>query len=360
MDLNRYFADLEERIDADEEESLIKGWLDFADLKLKEGFFAARRRSRAPGIEWTHMPVNIALESDEGMVYQQLYGISETLRTGGGEVLCLRSNFGTGIIPSMFGAEIFMMPIKTDTLPGSRPLAGGKEAVAEIVASGRMDFSSNLAGRVFSVAEKYLEYAEKYPKVKKYIRYYNPDLQGPLSLCEAIWGSDFYLDFYMDPDSVERALDFFADVYITFTERWHTLCPAFDEAHSVEWGCLHRGGTIIRNDAAMNISGELYDEYVRPRDQRIITRFGGGVHFCGRGHHYVAHLAEIQGLSCINMSQPDWNDMEIIYKNTVDKDIIIFGMPVYEVKRATRKGRPLRGRVHSGASLAAWDIDKRK
>ena len=358
MDLNIFFSDLEERIDAAEEDALLKGWLDFADLKINEGFFAASRTPKAPKIDWNHLPINDAMKSDEGMVYQQLFGISETLRRGGGEVLCLRSNFGTGIIPSMFGARIFEMPIETDTLPGSRPLQGGKEAVAAIVDAGKISFDSEFARRVFTVAETYLEYAEKYPKVKRFISYYNPDLQGPLSLCEAIWGSEFYLDFYIDPESIERALDFFTDVYIEFTRKWHKLCPTFDAEHSVEWGCMHRGGTIIRNDAAMNVSGDIYDEYAKPRDQRIISEFGGGVHFCGRGHHYVKHLSEIEGLTCINMSQPDWNDMDIIYKHTVDKGLIIFGMPTEEVDRATGAGRLLRGRVHSGASLAAWVGDE--
>ncbi len=358
MDLNNYFADLEARIDERDEDRLLGDWLDFADLKLNEGYFAASRTPRAPKIDWAPMLINDALDSDEKMVYQQLQGISDILASGGGEVLCLRSNFGTGIIPSMFGAEIFMMPRDTNTLPGSRPLPGGGDAVAAMIDSGKMDFSTGFASRVFSVAETYLKYAEKYPKVAKYVSYYNPDLQGPLSLCEAIWGSEFYVDFYMDPEAVERALDFFTEVYIEFTKRWHALCPMFDAVHHVEWGCMHRGGTIIRNDAAMNVSGELYDEYVRPRDQRIISQFGGGVHFCGRGQHYVQHLAKIDGLSCINMSQPDWNDMETIYQNTVDKDIIIFGMPAFEVERAQAAGRPLRGRVHCGASLAAWGADK--
>jgi hypothetical protein len=104
----------------------------------------------------------------------------------------------------------------------------------------------------------------------------------------------------------------------------------------------------------MNISGELYQEFVQPRDEKIIKHFGGGIHFCGRGDHYVEHLAAIEGLSSINISQPDWNDMEKIYKATIDQDILIFGLPKEEVDRAVKLNRPLRGRVHAGASLAAW------
>jgi hypothetical protein len=44
------------------------------------------------------------------MIYQQLRGVSDILADGGGELLSVRPNYGTGIIPSMYGAEIFIMP----------------------------------------------------------------------------------------------------------------------------------------------------------------------------------------------------------------------------------------------------------
>jgi hypothetical protein len=50
--------------------------------------------------------------------------------------------------------------------------------------------------------------------------------------------------------------------------------------------------------------------------------------------------------------------MEIIYQNTIDKGIVIIGMPDFEVKRAAIAKRNLRGCVHCGASLAAW-LDKK-
>ena len=104
----------------------------------------------------------------------------------------------------------------------------------------------------------------------------------------------------------------------------------------------------------MNISGDMYEEYVMPRDERILSRLGGGVHFCGKGDHYVGHLADIRGLSCINLSEPARNDMETVYRHTVDRDILIFGLLRSEVERALAAGRDLRGRVSSGASAAAW------
>ena len=224
----------------------------------------------------------------------------------------------------------------------------------QIIDEGKVDYSKGLARDVFNMAERYLELITPFPKLQRFLHYYNPDLQGPLSLVEATWGSDVYADIFDEEDDVCKALDFYTDLYISFTRRWKELCPDFDDEHAMEWGLLHRGGTIIRNDAAMNISGTLYKELVRPRDQRIIDEFGGCIHFCGKGHHYIKEVSDIRGLSGINMSQPDWNDMEVIYQNTIDKGLTIIGMPAEEVERASKEGRPLRGLVHCGASVAAW------
>ncbi len=47
--------------------------------------------------------------------------------------------------------------------------------------------------------------------------------------------------------------------------------------------------------------------------------------------------------------------MEKIYASTIDRGIPIIGMPEDEILRAQAAGRDLKGLVHSGASLAAWD-----
>lgn len=359
MEIKKYLNDLESRIDAEQEEQLLAKWMDFADLKCRENYFLPSRKKRPPLIEWEPVFINDALKDEELMIYQQLRLCSEMLENGTGELLCIRSNYGTPIIPTMFGAELFIMPYDLNCLPGSKSLPDGKEGVLRILDNPVIDFDRGIAKKVFSMAEKYKELVRDYPKIQKYVYYYNPDLQGPLPLCESLWGSDIYIDFYDDVETVERALDFFTDVYIRFTKKWHALCPPLDAEHSVEWGCLHRGGTVIRNDAAMNISGELYEQFVKPRDQRIIDEFGGAVHFCGKGDHYVEKLSQIRGLSSINMSQPDYNDMEVIYRNTIDKGLTIFGMISSEVERAVKAGRDLKGRVHCGASMAAW-VEKDK
>lgn len=357
--LHHYLSDLESRLDDTEEIRVEKEWLDFADLKISSGAFRTCRVPKPSPIEWPKMLINDALDDVSDMIYQQLWSINQTLEAGGGEMHCIRSNYGTGIIPSMFDVQIHIMPRNTDTLPGSKPFADGSAGIRRMLNAGTSwDYSKGFAAKTFQMAEKFFELTKDYPKICRFVHYYNPDLQGPLALCEVLWGSSFYEDFYdedaMETHLLEDALDFFTEIYLDFTNRFQRLAPTFDSEHSVEWGCLHRGGTIIRNDSAMNISGDLYKEYVMPRDQKIISALGGGIHFCGRGDHYIQHITSIEGLTCVNLSEPKLNNMEKLYSHTVDKDIIIFGLLREEVDRALASGRDLRGRVHSGASAAAW------
>ena len=363
MELSQYLDDLEQRINTDEEDRLAREWLSFADCKLNEGFFAPSRLKSPPLVEWPKININACLNDTDLMIYQQLKAVSDTLAAGSGELLAIRPNYGTGIIQSMYGAEVFIMPDNTNTLPCTRPLPGGMTAIKKILDRQEKDLSSSLisrgmAGQVFSFLERWGEISRAHESVRRYVYVYNPDLQGPFPLADALWGSDIYTDIYDEPETVHCAIRFFADVIIAFLKKYQALCPPFNSDHSVEWGLLHSGGIIIRNDAAMNISGDMYLEFVKPEDQKIIDSFGGGVHFCGKGDHYVAHVSDIRSLSTLNISQPDCNNMETIYQNTIDKGIVIIGMPEAEVKRAVSAGRNLRGRVHCGASLAAW-MDKK-
>jgi len=231
--------------------------------------------------------------------------------------------------------------------------------IRRLVDKGMPDLENGFGARVFACGELYREVMEHYPKIAKYVSVYHPDLQGPLPLLESIWGSDVYYAFYDDPEFIDEALTFFTDIYLAFTKKWQALYPTFDAGHSIEWGLLHKGGTILRNDAAMNLSREMYEECVAKHDARVFAEVGGGVHFCGRGDHYLSVITAMPGVSCVNMSQPEYNDMESIYAATVDKGISIIGMPSDEALRAASV-RPLHGLVHSGVSKAAFEEIKIK
>jgi hypothetical protein len=358
--IEAYLQDLEDRIEPEVEETLLAQWRVFADGECVEEVFSPRRpRPALPAVEWPHVLINDALEDFEAMALQQLELCSQALAEGTGALLAVRCNYGTGILPSLFGGERFLMDRDIDTLPACRPLAGGAEAVKRLVAQGVPDLNAGQGETVFGMGQYLVKLLADYPRLARYVHLYHPDLQGPMNVCEMLWGSSLYLDLYDQPDLVRDFLSLIAETYIRFMRCWdQAVCSgpvrAYEETphgvttnHAVHWSMLHRGRIMVRNDASTNLSPAMYEEIVRPFDQRLLDELGGGaIHFCGRGDHLIAKLSELSGLYALNTTQPDLNDVEKIFAGTVDKEVNLLGFERRIADQATQRGRPLRGRVH--------------
>jgi uroporphyrinogen-III decarboxylase len=104
---------------------------------------------------------------------------------------------------------------------------------------------------------------------------------------------------------------------------------------------------MLRDDSAMNLSPAMFREFIEPYDQRLLDRVGGGaVHFCGRGDHFIERIGQMRGVHAVAMSQPEYNDMEVIFRNTVDKGIRLLSLQRAAAEAALKRGRPLHGLVH--------------
>ena len=102
---------------------------------------------------------------------------------------------------------------------------------------------------------------------------------------------------------------------------------------------------MLRDDSLMNLSPEIYDEFIFARESRCLTELGGGaIHYCGRGSHVIDRFAAMSDLTAVNLSQPHLNEMENVFRSTVDRGIVLLGL---DPAAAASSGRNLHGRVHS-------------
>jgi len=337
VDVEACLEDLENRIDPEVDDRLQSDWLEFTEGRFKGDIFSPKRaRKSAPGLEWPGVTVNRAQVDFDAMVIQQYGACSRQIANGAGGLMTVRTNYGTGIMPSLFGAELFIMDEELGTLQTTRPLGGD----ATVAAAGRgvPDFE---AGRRFA------EIAQTYPKIGKYVHIYHPDMQGPMDICEMLWGSSLFVDLIDRPEEVHRVLGVLTETYLAFMKRWDETVGASDRDWSAHWGMMQPGRIMIRTDSGMNLSPEMYDEFIRPYDQRLFKELGGGaVHFCGRGSHYIESCCGMAGMRAINLSQPHLNDMETIYRHTVDKGIKLLGFSREHADKALAEGRDLNGCVH--------------
>lgn len=339
--------DIENRIDAESEVDYENQWREFLfDRFCGEIFEPVRKKCSESQAQFTAVDnINDAVGDYDLMLRHQMQDVSLSLnkRNRG---LGVRANYGTGILSSIFGAEIFYMPRKTNTLPTTRSVSD-TEWVRDALEKGMPDLTNGFGGKVLEFGQICAEVFEKYPKIKKHVRVYHPDLQGPLDICELLWGGEMFYAMYDEPELVHGMLSLITDTYSVFMDKWHSIFPRNDEMNP-HWSCLyHRGSILLRNDSAMNLSPDLYREFALPYDSRLLERYGGAVHFCGRGDHYIEILSTCPRLNGINMSQPHLNDMEKIYKNTVDKGIKLLGFN----KEVAKEQLCRNGGFHSNLSV---------
>lgn len=339
--------DIEKRIDPDAEEDFKNQWKNFLDGNFEGAIFQPQRKKLSRS-ELDLKPINIndAIVDYDLMLRSQLLGVSSALNSQAAN-LSIRANYGTGIMTSLFGAKIFNMPRSTNTLPTTHSF-DDTEIIRDILSRGMPDTSTGFGKNVFDFAEICKEAFAKYPKISKYLAVYHPDYQGPLDVCELLWGGEMFYAMYDEPELVHDMLSLITETYTVMMNKWFEYFKPSDDIKP-HWGNFwHKGNLVLRGDSAMNLSPEFYDEFSVPYDTILLERFGGGVmHFCGKGDHYIESLAAIPGINAINMSQPHYNDMEKIYQNTVDRGIMILGF----IKDRALKDQNREGGFHHRLSI---------
>jgi len=353
--LRACLEDLEARIDPRVEEQLWRKWDDFFNDRFHDGLFSPRRaRAAPPQVDWPEVSINAGLADMEMMALQQYRACSQQLAEGTGMLMNVRCNYGTSIIPLLFGVELFVMDEDTNTLPTSRPLHD-IEAIQRLVDAGVPDIRRHYMAKVLEMGAYYAEIAAQYPKIGQYVQIYHPDLQGPMDIVEVVWGSSVFYSLYDRPELVKGLLEVVTETYIACMRAWTEVVP-YREGGNAHWGLYHKGNIMLRDDSAMNLSLEMFKEFIRPYDQRLLDVFGGGaIHFCGKGDHYAPALAEMRDLYAIHMSQPEYNDMEAIYTHIIDNGIKIIGLRQDAGEAALARGRDLHGQVHCSLNEVSGD-----
>jgi len=341
-ELRRCLDDLERRIDPVVEEQLLADFRTFLDGNWPEPlFYPTRRAASAPAFEWPTVTVNSAIMDFDRMALQQFAGCSSCLARGAGAPMSIRSNYGVGISSSWFGCDIYLMAEEIETLPTTMPF-NDRDKVVAAIGRGIPDVTGGYSARVYAMGLIFRDILAQYPKIGRYVLPYHPDLQSPIDTGELVWGSDLLLAVYEDPDLVHALLDLLTETYIKAVHLWSAIHP-FRQDINAHWGLMHKGNIMLRTDSGMNLSPAMYDEFVRPYEERCLAALGGGViHFCGRGDHFIDSMTTLPGLTGIQMSQPHLNDMELIYRATVDRGIPLLRLDRKAAEADLAAGRDLR------------------
>ena len=101
---------LENNISPDVETDYENQWREFLEGEFKGDLFTPKRKIvPAPSVDLPFININDAIEDYDLMLCSQLVGATKALCSTSGSP-AIRANYGTGIMSSIMGAELFVMP----------------------------------------------------------------------------------------------------------------------------------------------------------------------------------------------------------------------------------------------------------
>lgn len=243
---------------------------------------------------------------------------------------CLRPNLGIGILASQFGAEIRLVE---NNPPWVMPLG----EIAKLRALADEPLPDVFSGLVPRALEQYAYFAnavKDYPHCRAAFQFTLPDLQGPFSIAELLFGSAIYPLFYDDPGLILRWL---ARITEQITAVYRVLRPHIKndlgDGYCYQHAVAVKGNLLIRNDSMVNLSAKMYRERVLSFDQQLGQTLGSvAVHFCGRGFHQIGNLLRIPNLGSLDLGNPEMNDLDALYAQSQTQHVALARLAVPETE----------------------------
>ena len=291
-----------------------------------------------------------ALADPEQMLFNELvsaWGTSICHREEVGDDLpcTIRANFGCGLIASLFGARIEQVE---DNPPWVRHFETRAE-FATALQRDPLDYTQGWCPRVVERYEFYRAALAPYPELAGLIKLVLPDLQGPLDTVELLRGSELYLDLCQDRGLVAEALAKAAAAQIGFARYLARYVNDGPPGWTHQHGFAVRGPVLLRVDSAIMLSPQMYREQIAPHDERVLRELGGGgLHSCGNVSHIAAEYLGLPSAQCLDLGQPDLNDLDKLYALAQPRRIPLLRVSVNESELTS--GSVLR-RFPTGVSL---------
>jgi hypothetical protein len=259
--------------------------------------------------------------------------------------LTIRANFGTVVVASLFGGRAEQVG---ENPPWVRHFETREEFRAALDRN-PLDFSQGWCPRVIERYQFYRAVLSDYPELARLLHLVLPDLQGPLDTAELLRGSEIYVDLYHEPDLIARALDLIARAQIGLAQHLRSYTSDSTDGFSHQHAALIRGQILIRDDSAIMLSPAMYREHVAPYDEMVLAALGGGgIHSCGKCQHNVDEFFALPSIRCLDMGQPEMNDIDAIYAKARQRKI---GMDRVSVPREELVTGRVMERFPTGVSL---------
>lgn len=297
--------------------------------------------------DWPQYSMDEIQSDMEKMLVSELEHVYVTCLLKDDTLPTIRANYGTGILPSLFGCEI--MSFDHGALPAALPLHD-TDRIRAYVSDGVPELRGGLGGRVLDTVAFYREALQPYPNIREWVNIDLADTQGPMDAAEIIWGSEIFLAMYEEPELVHAFIGLVTDTISAFTRAHQTIdgVPFSPAPNPV-------GRVCVREDASVMLSGRMYDTFCKPYTQRLLDEYSGSIHWCGDGKSWWRSLIQMRNLAAVNPFQGQYYDPVAMHAICREAGVMIW-------QWTTGLTEAQREQIRTGFTLIEWvsDVDAAK
>jgi|GEM_PF-3129810 len=205
----------------------------------------------------------------------------------------VRAEYGPVIVASLFGMDYII-----DKVSAWGVGFNDRSKIKEIIKKGIPDVTKNLAGKALETMKFFVSCLKEF-ELDRYIHVAQCDSQSAIDLTWMIWGDDIYYAMIDAPELVHGMLDIVTETIIAFINAEKKI---IDFRH--QWFYHINPSIRVVDDIAISLSPAMYEEFVRPYNERVFKAVEnkGFVHYCGHLLHNLHSMLHSEGLYGIEIA----------------------------------------------------------
>ena len=152
--------------------------------------------------------------------------------------------------------------------------------------------------------------------------------------------------FYDDPEGMKRDLDIVTDTLVEMHKWFLSVIPAKNYQPICAGGRFQPYGHGQMCGCSTHlISGQLYEEFIRPLDERVASLFPKGVmlHLCGNHVQHIPAWRKMPGICAFQLNDRAIDDLSEFYNRTRPEQLLYLNpsqnMPISKILEITDNGQ---------------------
>ncbi|NOX65705.1 MAG: hypothetical protein GXO85_07875, partial [Chlorobi bacterium] len=186
-----------------------------------------------------------------------------------------------------------------------------------------IDFKNHwIINKYRNIIEAWKELLSDFPKLAEAIHFSLPDLQGPFNLYFLLRGTDAYTDVILEPEFTHDVMQKITTILINLTNYLAEYIGYNGTGYY--WNYCYPGKIRNVDDNSIQISPDLYNEFVLPYNEMLAEQCGGGIHhYCGKGDHIIEQVMSIKGNAGLNFGNPEMQNWDNIYEKALKHKVVL-------------------------------------